>query len=550
MEQLKQLRILKPFKKIIEYMGINYDEVYHVLWLKFTLDQRRTSVMELGKQTDEQKGKKKSRFSQHIIYIFFGVMLIPILLMTESVHLSMSLYTTLILFFLLSSMISDYSTVLLDTRDQVMFLTRPIEKKALSLGRFIHIFSYVLVLLLELSLPSIAVIGMRFGIGAGALLFLMSILMSVFSVVLTSCVYVLLLHFFNGEKLKDFITIFQVLFTVTITLGYQIVPRMINVTALTSAEFTVKLWHVFVPPMWFAAPLSILIDQGAQTVVFVMAILGITVPILLLFFYVRWIAPRFEGYLSKMNESGVGSHSKKGLRERLVYAIASLVSQTDTEKAFVLFSRKILTKERETKLRMYPGIVFAIGFPIIFGVMNQYGESIQIRGNETIIMYFYMTPIFLISLLVNIKYSESYRGAWIYKVAPFTQHSEMLRGVIKGFIISYILPVYLCIGILFYYISGLMGFAYLGLQVGLAMIIISINIFMLDTKYPFSEKYNPQDQKGKNLTLFILASIISGIFVLGQAFVINSSSMLIGIAFLSICIGYILWKVAIRRTNI
>ncbi len=59
---------------------------------------------------------------------------------------------------------------------------------------------------------------------------------------------------------------------------------MINVTALTSAEFKVKLWHVFVPPMWFAAPLSILIDQGAQTVVFVMAILGITVPILLLFF--------------------------------------------------------------------------------------------------------------------------------------------------------------------------------------------------------------------------------------------------------------------------
>ncbi len=69
-------------------------------------------------------------------------------------------------------MISDYSTVLLDTRDQVMFLTRPIEKKSL-ISRSIHTYFLAMYLFyfLELSLPSIVVIGIRFGIGAGALLF-------------------------------------------------------------------------------------------------------------------------------------------------------------------------------------------------------------------------------------------------------------------------------------------------------------------------------------------------------------------------------------------
>jgi hypothetical protein len=547
MEELKRLRLLKPFKGVFENMGINYDDLYHILWLKFTLDNRRTSVMELGKQTSEKKEKKTGRVAQHIMYVFFGLMLIPILLMTESIYLSMSLYATLVLFFLLSSMISDYSTVLLDRRDQVMFLTRPIERKALSVARFLHIFSYVLVLLLELALPSVLVMGIRFGIIAGLGLFIMSVLMSLFSVVLTSCIYVLLLHFFNGEKLKDFINIFQVLFTVSITLGYQIVPRIMNISALTQIEFSMKLWHVVVPPMWFAAPLAILIEQEMQPALVAMSFLGIGVPTILLFFYVRWIAPKFEGYLSKMNESGADKDHGKSLRENLVYRLASFVSQTDTERAFVLFSRKILTKERETKLRMYPGLVFAIGFPVIFGIMNQYGGRVQIRGNQSILLYFYMTPIFLISMLVNIRYSESYRGAWIYKVAPFTKQNEMIRGVIKGFVISYILPIYICMGIIFYIVSGLIGLVYWGILIGLAMILLSIHIFMLDTKYPFSEKFNPQNQKGKTLILFMLSSLISGIFVLAQVFLIKENTMLMVAAGGSVFTGYIAWKLALRR---
>ena len=547
MEQLKRMKLLSPFKGVFKRMGINYDALYRILWLKFTLDNRRTSVMELGKQTEEKKGKKSGHIVQHIMYTFFGFMLVPILLMTESVYLSMSLYTTLILFFLLSSMISDYSTVLLDRRDQVMFLTRPVSRKDLSVARFIHIFSYVVVLLLELSLPAVLVVGIRFGIVAGLVLFFMSILMSLFAVVLTSCIYVLLLHFFDGEKLKDFINIFQVLFTVTITLGYQIVPRIMNLSALTSDEFTIKLWHIFVPPMWFAAPLAILIDQSNQTMLYAMALLGVGIPIVLLIFYVWWIAPRFEGYLSKMNESGADKYHGQSLRERVVYAIASLISQTDTERAFILFSRKLLTKERETKLRMYPGLVFAVGFPILFGVFNQYGENIQIIGNQSILLYFYITPIFLVSLLTNVKYSESYRGAWIYKVAPFTHYSEMIRGVIKGFILSYVLPVYVCVGIIFLIILGPIGFTYLGLQIGLVSILLSLNIILLNVKYPFSEKYSPQDQKGKNLTLFILASLISGLFVIGQIFVLKTNIMRMVGAIISIIIGYIMWKIAIRN---
>jgi hypothetical protein len=547
MEELKRLRLLKPFIGVFKKMGIDYDDLYHILWLKFTLDNRRTSVMELGKQTSEKKEKKTGRVAQHIMYVFFGLMLIPILLMTESIYLSMSLYATLVLFFLLSSMISDYSTVLLDRRDQVMFLTRPIERKALSVARFLHIFSYVLVLLLELALPSVLVMGIRFGIIAGLGLFIMSVLMSLFSVVLTSCIYVLLLHFFNGEKLKDFINIFQVLFTVSITLGYQIVPRIMNISALTQVEFSMKLWHVVVPPMWFAAPLAILIEQEMQPALVAMSFLGIGVPTILLFFYVRWIAPRFEGYLSKMNESGADKDHGKSLRENLVYRLASFVSQTDTERAFVLFSRKILTKERETKLRMYPGLVFAIGFPVIFGIMNQYGGRVQIRGNQSILLYFYMTPIFLISMLVNIKYSESYRGAWIYKVAPFSKQNEMIRGVIKGFVISYVLPIYICMGIIFYIVSGLIGLVYWGILIGLAMILLSIHIFMLDTKYPFSEKFNPQNQKGKTLILFMLSSLISGIFVLAQVFLIKENTMLMVAAGGSVFTGYIAWKLALRR---
>jgi hypothetical protein len=147
-------------------------------------------------------------------------------------------------------------------------------------------------------------------------------------------------------------------------------------------------------------------------------------------------------------------------------------------------------------------------------------------------------------MLVNIKYSESYRGAWIYKVAPFSKQNEMIRGVIKGFVISYVLPIYICMGII---VSGLIGLVYWGILIGLAMILLSIHIFMLDTKYPFSEKFNPQNQKGKTLILFMLSSLISGIFVLAQVFLIKENTMLMVAAGGSVFTGYIAWKLALRR---
>src|SRR5699024_92681 len=90
------------------------------------------------------------------------------------------------------------------------------------------------------------------------LLFIVEVLLIVlFILALTALVYIIVLQFFSGEQLKDMINYIQILLSISIVIGYQIVIRSFEFIGF---EFMYEFawWHVLLPPFWFAAPFEMI----------------------------------------------------------------------------------------------------------------------------------------------------------------------------------------------------------------------------------------------------------------------------------------------------
>ena len=76
--------------------------------------------------------------------------------------------------------------------------------------------------------------------------------MNLFIVAITAILYIAILRFFDGEKLKDMINYVQIALSLMLMIGYQVLIRsfeFVNLDMVVSFHW----WNLFLIPMWFVA---------------------------------------------------------------------------------------------------------------------------------------------------------------------------------------------------------------------------------------------------------------------------------------------------------
>src|SRR5699024_1951051 len=130
------------------------------------------------------------------------------------------------MFFMTTTLISDFSSVLLDLRDKEILLSKPINNRTLSMAKFIHIFFYVSTITIVMVGPALLVSLLKKGLGFFLIFFFNLVLINLFLIAFTGLLYLLILKFFDGEKLKDIINYVQIGLTIIITVGFQFIARV------------------------------------------------------------------------------------------------------------------------------------------------------------------------------------------------------------------------------------------------------------------------------------------------------------------------------------
>jgi len=543
----RSLRILDRFKFLFTKFDVDYSAMRKILELKLTMDSRRIPTVLKDKKTssldyiDDGNKMLKSLWMYAMLSLMPGVLSI----MPIPIFGKVSFIMGISMFLVMSTMISDFSSVLLDIRDKNILMTLPVSAKTLSAAKTVHIIIYLTMITFCLNIAPLIGLAFNEGILASLLLLFMLCFMVMTVIFFTSLLYVFILKNFDGEKLKDLISSIQIVLTISITLGYQMIAHMYDFTDL-NLHFTPKWWTLLLPPAWFAAPFALI--SGERSMVYMtLTILGVVMPILFIYLHTQVISPIFEQNLSKLNSSGTGASKAYFRRLKTRGHLAKLLCKSSDEQATFKFGYSVLSSERELKQKVYPSMALSILFPFILGMtfLEDYestSEALAAFRNSKSYLWVYFSVMILPTIIMFIKNSQHYKGAWIYRSLPIENPKALLSGTFKSAIIRF--------GMLPYIFTATLMLLMYGPFVLPHLIIAFLNtiylvLFILRTEgiiLPFSRSFQvSQDghMKGTMLGMFF-AGLLAGLHYL---LTLSSSTVPLIAVLLIQSIGLIpLWK--------
>lgn len=508
MKDFKILKFIDKFKGLFERFGVDYDIMRKILQVKLILDGRRVPTI-MNNNSSENKKEGNSFMKSLRFYILLGLILIPFVISNQNYLFQMSFLFGILMFMMMTILISDFSSVLLDLRDKDIILSKPVDGKTLSAAKTVHIMIYMFFITFSFTGPALIVSLFRNGFLFFIIFLLSIILMDLLIVALTALLYLLILKFFDGEKLKDIINYVQIILTIALSIGYQLIGRLFDFSDIMNIDFVPKWWQYLIPSMWFGGTFELILNNNYSSHIISFSALALIVPMLTIIIYVK-LTPSFESNLQKLNNSSGNVKVKdKGFN----YYLSQLTCRTKEEKTFFRFATNMMKKERNFKLKVYPSLGFSLVFPFIFLLSEFKNEGWEYIANSKLYFNIYFVGLMIPTVLMMIGYSDKYKGAWIYKILPFNDTSAIFKGTIKAFIINLLLPMYIFESIIFMIIfKG---------RIGLDLIITFINIILftaicfiiLEKTLPFSEPFEAANKSGKFtlIPLFFTIAALAGI---------------------------------------
>ncbi|KEJ00189.1 ABC transporter permease [Clostridium botulinum A2B7 92] len=544
MEDSKILKFVDRFKFIYEKLGVNYASMRTILKLKLLMDNRRVPTIYKDKENEDKKNTFKKSL---LLYGLMGVFLAVFIFIPSPMVVKMSINIGAIMFLIMTTMIADFSSVLLDIRDKNILNTKPLDPKTINAAKTTHILIYITSIAGAIAGPTLIGGLIKYKFKFFIIFFLEIILLSFFTIFFTAILYYFILKIFDGEKLKDIINYFQIVLSIVLALGYQIIPRVFDFTGV-NVNFKIKWWSYLVPPVWFAAPYSLIIEHNSGREYVLLSIMCVAIPIIIFGIYYKFIVPYFEENLQKL-DSSIGKKGSveeiKGIRNK---RYTSIFCRDKIENVFFRFSRNMISTERKLKLKLYPTLAFAVIFPflMLIGSFSKYESISQAfdefsKGNY----YFsiYLSVLMLVASIELLSQSEKYKGSWIYTVLPIDNPGKIQKGALKGFIFRYIFPVFLSVCIIFLIICGLRILPDI-IVMFFSMLIVIVAVQSLYKKeLPFYKDF--QSNGEGSITTFLVYGGLTGIFFglhkLIRSLIKYSFSIYIYIGVL-IIINMILWK--------
>jgi len=537
MKEFKILGFLDKLKPLFEKLGADYFIMRRILQIKLVMDGRRVPTVFAGKNNDKNADSDNKFFKSLWIYVLMGLILIPFIIMKNNYIYQMSIVFVIVMFFIMTSLISDFSSVLLDIKDKVIIGIRPVDPKTLRLAKTIHISIYMFFITGALTGPALLVSLFTQGIVFFLIFLLSLILLNMFIIVLTALAYFLVLRFFDGEKLKDIINYIQIVLSITLMLGYQLLGRLFSIANL-DIQFTPKWWQYFMVPVWFSAPFQMIKKSEVNSRYVIFTIMAVVIPIISILVYTK-LMPAFERNLQKLSNNYEKNKKTKG---KSVQLLSKILCRNREERIFFRFAFDMMKNEREFKLKVYPTLAYSIFFPFIFVLQLLTNTNISEISQGKSYLYIYLCGMMLPTVIITLRYSEGYKGAWIYKALPINNIEPVFKGTIKAFIIKLFFPIILFQSIIFTIIFGVRIVPDL-LMVFLNMMIFNILCFLALEKYlPFSEAFQSSQQGngGITLILFMLLGVLAGIhFILTRV----SYGVYIYLV-LSFIVNLVLWKLS------
>jgi ABC-2 type transport system permease protein len=513
---LKCVTFLNP---VLEKTGVDTDQLYQILKVKLLIDDRRPRAAFAARRnaTNNDAAKVRSPWLVSLGSIILGVFMSIALFINHTPYVGQTLYFTIFMVMMSLTLISDFTTVLMDTRDQFILLPRPVNDRTITVSRLLHISIYILRLALFQGLPGIIMIGFIDGPLASPLFFIQVLEATFLSILLVNIIYLLLMKSVSPQRFKDMISYIQIGFSIIIFAIYYLLPRLINVSALKNISLLKHWWAYYLPPVWITAPNELLMHPDRSGFITgVLAVVGFTLPLLGLWLIAKVLAPGFNRRLaviatSEGNSDSAGNIKRAG-KFSLINKISQIIAPDPVENAGFRITWKLAARTREFKMKVYPSFAYV---PIYFLYFTLKGRGTlseklnDMQNGHNYVFLIYLCTFILSSVLMNISMSSKYKAAWIYYALPITEPGKILSGMYKAIITLYFLPYCLVIGIGVVIIWGPQAINDVILAILISIIYGMLSALFLIKGLPFSRPVLVKQGGGRMIASLLIMAFIA-----------------------------------------
>lgn len=332
----------------------------------------------------------------------------------------------------------------------------------------------------------------------------------------TGCVvlaYQLCLRWFGREKLDGLMTTAQVFVAIAAVMAGQVMPRLIlrfNTGGLL--RFGPDTWWIgLFPPAWFAGMDDAVAGHGGAGTWLLAGVALITTAAVVWFAFGK-LAQNYEAGLQSLGEivSRPRARSQRRWTEILSNA-PPLKWFSPISRAGFLLTAAYLFRDRDVKLRVFPGLAPMLIMPFIFLLQDR--QTSADFGLAFTAGFLAVTPLVAIDLL---QYSQQWQASDIFRAAPMAGPAELCHGARWAVLCLLVLPAFIFVGFIMWIVQRDVSHLLLFLPGLIVMPIVSLVPAAARSGTPLSLPNEEAKSAGRTLKMFgvmILAGFLSFISV-------------------------------------
>jgi len=509
------LKFVLLFNPIWRKFGVDTYQMEAILSAKLMMDDRKSTTF--GVKRKKGKEAKNQSVMMFIAFLVVGAFLLFFLTIFKNAATGETVFFFAWMVMMTLTLVSDFTEVLIDVRDNYLLLPQPVNDRTLTISRLLHIFIYFTRLMLGMGLPAAIYFGVKFGI-IGVLTFTLQAFLSILIVIFTvNMLYLSMLRVTSARRFKEIINYFQIVFTTFVFGVYYLVLGASG--ELTNLEWNIldSFYTYLLPPAWIAGLSGLLLHQTWTTQMIILGATAILVPLVLIYLVVKVLAKNFNQKMIGLMLDGGEDKKEKVIKtqgkQNLMGWFSEKVTSNLEEKAGFELTWLITNRSRDFKLKVYPafGMIIVLFLYSILQTDGEISEKFaQIQAGSIYFLLIYYSSFAMLSALGSVVYSNQYKAAWVLNTPPVETPGHLLMGVLKSLFIKFFLPCYLIITVGIVYVWGIPALLHLGIGFLNLILIFGVMSHSYLNRLPFSEDWANQS-KGTNFLNVMGAMMVAGL---------------------------------------
>lgn len=524
---LRLVRLLAPLWRNI---GADPNQLQVILEAKLKMDsRRRSSFSNMGNRN--KKETKNQDVMTMVLFGFMGMAFTFIVVAFQQTATGLAIYFTAWIVLVTLTLITDFTDVLIDVRDNYILFPRPINDRTITLSRLLHIGFYLSKLVLAFAITAWVTLTVKYGLLAFFVFIFLMMISVIISILIVNVTYLVILRLTSPNRFKDIISYFQIGFTSLIFIGYYLLPQFIDFEDYKDLDLLTASWFWWLPSTWLGAFWDLVMNGNTSLAVVIMSLLAIILPLASIYLVANFLAKDFNQKMLAIGQGGGDQKTKpielaKGGPAKLSWRdrTAAWFTHSPAEQAGYDWTWSITQRSRTFRVKFYPmfGFIPAYFLYIFLADEGSFSEKFDamLSSNRYIVLLYFC--LFILTGAFNLtRFSEQYKASWVYFATPLPKPGPVIMGSFKACTVKYFLPFYVIISIIVLALWGPKALADIGLCLLNVLFVGLVIAYATQKILPFSQAWENQS-KGSNMAqgfiTFIFAGMVGGV----HFFFINS----------------------------